>query len=93
MNSLNELNLNSSRCIKDKWLGKIDNENETGGSIDLLITDGNTSFLIENKIWAEDQDKQLVRYGNAYSKAPIFYLTLFDSNEVSDASKRYLNKK
>ncbi|SDZ73106.1 PDDEXK-like family protein [Psychroflexus halocasei] len=87
LNSLNELNLNSSRCIKEKWLGKIDSENETGGSIDLLITDGNTSFLIENKIWAEDQDKQLVRYGNAYSKAPIFYLTLFDSNEVSDASK------
>ena len=31
-------------------------------SIDLYLTDGNNHIIIENKIWAGDQHKQIKRY-------------------------------
>ena len=45
------------------------------GQIDILITTNNKKIIIENKIYAKDQDKQLLRYHNFDKSAIILYLT------------------
>lgn len=43
----------------------IGNKTDTdGGRIDIVIEDGNHAVIIENKIYASDQDNQLLRYFN-----------------------------
>ncbi len=49
---LSDFGLNTARCDVEK-----EYEN-----IDLYITDGNKHIILENKIWAPDQEKQLQRY-------------------------------
>ncbi|MEZ9708115.1 PD-(D/E)XK nuclease family protein, partial [Vibrio breoganii] len=53
-------------------------------NIDVVITDAykNSAVIIENKIYAEDQDQQLLRYFNTmcnegYKNIEVVYLTLF----------------
>jgi hypothetical protein len=70
--------------ITEKYLGVIDNENQEGGRVDIAITGKNGNIFIENKIYAGDQDKQILRY----SKVPnsvVFYLTL-DGHAPSEES-------
>lgn len=74
---LNSFNVNISNTIKEKYTGKVNLETQVGGSIDILINDATNNIIIENKIYAEDQPYQLVRYKNFDKNAPIFYLTLF----------------
>lgn len=83
---IKEFNTSSSNCGIEKYSGKVDYENEEGGRIDILLNDGKNNIIIENKIWAGDQPKQLVRYNNKDKKAPIIYLTL-DGKEPSPDSK------
>ena len=73
-------------------IGIIDNDGTEGGRIDLLIKDNkNKAIIIENKIYAVDQPKQLVRYNNAYKRAPIFYLTLDGSSPTLGSSGELIN--
>lgn len=63
------------------------NEDQTeGGRIDILITDklGN-QIIIENKIYAPDQNNQLLRYYKYNQNADIIYLTL-DGKEPQEKS-------
>jgi len=62
---------------------------DTGGRIDILVKSSQYGLIIENKIYAGDQDKQLIRYDN-YGKEIfgadgylLVYLTLYGY----DASK------
>ena len=74
----------------ESFIGFINEDETEGGRIDILIRDENSHCLIiENKIYAGDQPKQLIRYNNAYKEAPIFYLTLKHSIP-SDESKGHL---
>lgn len=73
----------------EKYIGKVDYLNGEGGRIDILINDGPNNIIIENKVWAGDQEKQLVRYNNQDKTAPIIYLTL-DGKEPSPDSKENL---
>lgn len=64
---------------------------DTGGRIDILVKSSHYGLIIENKIYAGDQDKQLIRYEN-YGKEIfgadgylLVYLTLFGS-EASEGS-------
>ena len=64
---------------------------DTGGRIDILVKSSQYGLIIENKIYAGDQDKQLIRYDN-YGKETfgadgylLIYLTLFGS-EASEGS-------
>ena len=51
---------------------------DAGGRIDIVIQDeSGKGILIENKIYAADQENQLARYRNFDPKARLFYLTLF----------------
>lgn len=85
-----ELDTKSSKVSREFFIDYISEDKSTGGRIDILIKDKNNhSILIENKIYAGDQDKQLLRYEN-YAKAnckkyALLYLTLKGEN-ASDAS-------
>jgi hypothetical protein len=66
----------------------IDTKNIEGGRIDIFLYSGSKCIAIENKIYAEDQDKQLMRYNEyckKYKDYKIIYLTLF-GNEATNIS-------
>lgn len=76
----NKINLNSekSQIQVEKHIGKIfDNE---GGRIDITIEDTeNRLICIENKIYAGEQDNQLLRYknfGDKFKECHLIFLTL-----------------
>lgn len=63
------------------------NTEKSGGRIDIMVKDGKRSTLIiENKIYAGDQEKQMSRYRNFDCAAHLFYLTL-DGHEPSNLSE------
>ena len=76
----------------EKWIGNVDEDEETGGRIDIVIRDNNKScIVIENKIHAKDGNKQLKRYYNYCQKGNfqnfrLFYLTL-DGRAAPERSK------
>ncbi len=72
----------NSFAVKEKYVGRVNFESEQGGKIDIVIYDKKNNIIIENKIYAVDQPKQLVRYNEHDKKAPILYLTL-DGKEPS----------
>jgi len=72
---LEEFDCESSIVEVEKYIGaKADDE---GGRIDIYIVDrkGN-AITIENKIYAGDQENQLLRYYN-YNNKNVFYLDLY----------------
>ena len=85
----------------EKTIGGLSKDKETGGRLDIeidlsLINGKKILIVIENKIFAEDQQKQLLRYYNYakerkdYSNFFIFYLTLsgdVPSKESTDGLK------
>ena len=74
--------------ITERYIGK---KTETeGGIIDIIIEDGNHAIIIENKIYAPDQENQLLRYYNYGKKKfpngfKLLYLTLH-GDDASDYS-------
>lgn len=65
---------------------------DAGGRIDIRIVIGDKAIIIENKIYAGDQDAQLLRYhnyGKKYHDHELIYLTL-DGHEPSDYSTKGL---
>ncbi|MFA7615085.1 MAG: PD-(D/E)XK nuclease family protein [Weeksellaceae bacterium] len=78
--NLNEFTFQTqnSNCIVEESVGKKNDEEITGGRIDIVLKDlSNNIIVIENKIFAPEQDNQIRRYKNTYSEAAILYLTLF----------------
>lgn len=78
----------SSEKIKERYIGRV--TKTEGGKIDIVVEDGNHALIIENKIYAEDQKNQLIRYYNYGKKSfpngfKLLYLTL-DGNEASEWS-------
>ncbi|OUR90921.1 hypothetical protein A9Q87_13375 [Flavobacteriales bacterium 34_180_T64] len=76
----------TAELVLEKHIDKRDNENKTGGRIDIFISDKSGNYVsIENKIYAIDQNLQLKRYHN-YKKGSnkVYYLTLYGE----DASKK-----
>jgi hypothetical protein len=65
-------------------------------NIDILIRGGGVAIIIENKIYAADQDNQLTRYyksirGEGIEEIYLVYLTL-DGSQPSSQSTRELDK-
>ena len=71
------------RVEVEKYLGR--KTKTSGGRIDLFLTDGKDSLVIENKIYAGDQEHQLLRYHNEVPTAKLVYLTL-DGKKPSQES-------
>lgn len=84
----------SAKVIVEHNIGSISDDYESGGRIDLFIQDKNGhTIIIENKIYAGDQYRQMFRY-NEYAKeelklkddqVKLLYLTL-DRDDPSDDS-------
>lgn len=71
--------LSLAKVFREYHLGKVNFQDATGGFIDILLKYGDSSIIIENKIWAEDGNRQLERYAkfNESGKNLIFYLSLY----------------
>ena len=76
-----KLSIKDAIVSKEEYIGWIDKNKNNGGRIDVLIKFTNPNYLIviENKIDAGDQEKQLKRYYNYAKKKDytIFYLTKY----------------
>jgi hypothetical protein len=70
----------------EKSTGLINQNYTSGGRIDILITDNQKRrIIIENKIFASDQQNQLLRYYNFDKQGILLYLTL-NGNEPNEWS-------
>ena len=79
--------LNTSKAVV-----YIENDIKEEGRIDIFIKDDSgIGIIIENKIYAGDQNKQLIRYNeyakNALAKHIIYYLTLYGSDASKNSAK------
>lgn len=88
---VDNLNLDLPKAFVEveRVIGAIDENYDKGGRIDIIIEDGKKAIIIENKIYAQDQYKQLVRYNN-YAKSTfqdyrLLYLTL-NKDSASESS-------
>ena len=82
---LNKFQTERSHSITEMSLGNKTQDVSNGGRIDIIIKDGTNNIIIENKIYASDQEKQLVRYFNHDRNAPLLYLTLGDEMPSKDS--------
>lgn len=76
------LNCELASVGREIFIGWIDKEHKNGGRLDIEIQFGKKyGIIIENKIYADDEKNQLIRYKNyaekKYEKYAILYLTLF----------------
>lgn len=70
----------------EKFTGFINDTLTSGGRIDIILTDKlKNRIIIENKIFAADQENQLLRYYNFDDMALLLYLTL-EGNQPSPHS-------
>jgi hypothetical protein len=81
-----KFDLSSYTVEVEKHVGYISDTYDEGGRIDIVLTDKNGNcIIIENKIYAGDQHKQLKRYYNFNKNAHILYLTLFGNPPSKDS--------
>jgi len=81
----NDFEYDNAKILVEEYLGIIDNEYSEGGFIDIVIKDSKNQVVIENKIYAEDQKGQLLRYKKNYQNCKLIYLTL-DGKTPSEMS-------
>ncbi|WP_179006449.1 PDDEXK-like family protein [Winogradskyella forsetii] len=68
------------------YTGIINKDKDLGGNIDILIrSDNNKVIKIENKIYAKEQENQLLRYYNFQNDGHLMFLTL--NGKLSDDHK------
>lgn len=88
---LAEIDYTSVKVEVEKYIGTISENYDEGGRIDIIVTDGcGRAIIIENKIYAEDQKNQILRYhkyGEEKHKTifNILYLTLYGSDPSSES--------
>lgn len=76
-NIVSDFNFENYAVEVEKSTGLINQDYTSGGRIDIAITDNfEKRIIIENKIFAGDQQNQLLRYYNFDKKAILLYLTL-----------------
>jgi len=76
----------TSKTEIEKYIGVRNDIQKTGGRIDISIQNENTEIVIENKIYAQEQDFQIERYCN-YAlprKGLVLYLTLHGKEPKSN---------
>lgn len=87
LKALNNINVSQALVIVEESKGA--KQDDYGGRIDIVVKDNFYQIVIENKIYAQDQEKQLIRYNNEYPESTLLYLTLDgkDADEISVKSK------
>lgn len=90
-----ELDTQSAKVDMEFPIGFKNEDCSEGGRLDILITAKDKAILIENKIYAGDQENQLIRYFNYgrskyANKFRLIYLTL-DGHDASEGSAKSTN--
>lgn len=85
-----EIETKSCSSNIEHYIGPV--TSNSGGRIDILINNGKKGIVIENKIYAADQENQLIRYENFARESlsdgyKIVYLTLY-GDSASEKSTR-----
>jgi len=88
--NISKSNLETTRVYPEYHIGEIKETN--GGQIDILLSNDDFVIGIENKINAEDQKYQLIRYHNYLKKQNkkhqiLFYLTLEGKNASESSTQ------
>lgn len=73
---INSFDTEKAKANKEIHIGGVNLQTAEGGRVDIVVSSGNKHIIIENKIYAGDQNQQLIRYDNHYKNDPIIYLTL-----------------
>jgi hypothetical protein len=84
-NLLQNFNLNNVTVLKEEYNGRINQDYTSGGYIDIVIKEHKNVIVIENKIDAGDQFKQLFRYKKHYPNSLLLYLTLYGHKPSQDS--------
>lgn len=79
-----------TKVYTERYIGQINEDKTEGGCLDVLIENNTSAIVLENKIYAQDQKNQLLRYSNFANKNfagkfQIIYLTL-DGKPASSES-------
>lgn len=83
-----EIDTKTCKVFVEYPIGEIPEDYAEGGRIDLLIRDNqNHAIVIENKINAGDQKKQLLRYQNYAKKNSLKYVLLYLTLSGVEASE------
>jgi len=87
-------NTKTATAISELYIGPV--TEISGGRIDIVIQEAEAGgktrrILIENKIYAADQENQLIRYRNFDKEAPLLYLTL-SGDEPTNVSTEKLKE-
>ena len=91
-----DFNTKSVKVITEKDIGSVNFQEEEGGRLDIIVESGKKAIIIENKVYADDQEKQLIRYHNYATQHygegnyVLLYLCL-NAHEASDASTKSKN--
>lgn len=74
---ITNIDFDNYNVYTEYFIGNVTADFEEGGRIDIFIRDKNNKVLmVENKINAGEQEKQLIRYKNAFPQGRLFFLTL-----------------
>ena len=93
-----EIDTKSCKVDVELPIGEIPEDYSEGGRIDLLIQDSQkNAIIIENKIYADDQYKQLLRYHNWATKNSqkyiLLYLTLYEKEPTEYSTDNQVDYK
>tara|TARA_R110000868_G_scaffold363678_1_gene626019 strand:- start:21232 stop:22455 length:1224 start_codon:yes stop_codon:yes gene_type:complete len=83
---INSFDTEKAIANKEIHIGQVNLQKAEGGRVDIVVRSGDKHIIIENKIYAGDQNQQLMRYDNEYKNDPIIYLTL-NGDTPSESSK------
>ncbi len=94
---LNDISFSTETAVveREKHIGPV--TATTGGRLDIIVTDTDRkAIIIENKIYASDQENQLIRYHNYAEKNTsehkLFYLSLDGTVHDEDKTAKHDNK-
>lgn len=89
---MDNFNVKDSTVTAELSIGKINYQDKTGGRLDIVMTDiAGNNIIIENKIYASDQEIQIERYCNYQTDNSIVYYLTLDGKEPEE--KSYDSKK
>ena len=81
-----EFNTAAAHLVVERDIGRITTDYQQGGRIDIYLESEGEFIFIENKIYAGDQQNQLVRYKAHKEHARLLYLTI-DGKDAPELSK------
>ena len=94
---LNDISFSTETAVveREKHIGPV--TATTGGRLDIIVTDTDRkAIIIENKIYASDQENQLIHYHNYAEKNTsehkLFYLSLDGTVHDEDKTAKHDNK-